>query len=814
MTGPGTEARQGTAGDSGLGQGWDVPRPGLGRGGLLRRWLARAGLVLGLLALAAVAAWWFSPRPDLLEGLSFSRPVLDRHGTLLRLPLSRDGKYRVRAGLEDFSPAVIQATLLYEDRHFYHHPGVNPAALVRAAWHTWAAGGRRMGGSTITMQLARLRLGLDTSTPWGKLVQMARALQIERHHSKDDILAAYLNLTPYGGNVEGVAAASWVYFRKPPRDLTPPEAVLLATVPQNPGARSPLAARGAPLSEARVRLGRLWPEARESGFDAVPLVVRGPASLPFLAPHACVELLASGRDSGGEDGRGAVRSTIDLPLQRVVERVLARFVARGRAVGLDNAAALVLDHRTMDILALAGSADFTDPAISGQVDMTRARRSPGSTLKPFIYALALDQGLVHPLTLLADAPRSFHGYDPENADRHFQGPVSARQALSLSRNIPAIALASRLNRPGFYDFLRRAGVAFTAGPEHYGLALVLGGAEVSMRELAGLYAMLAAGGVWREPRLRLDAPGDHAAARPLLSPEAAFVTLDMLTDNPLVPRTLFADETGGRPVVHSKTGTSNGLRDAWTVGVFGRFVLVVWAGHASGRSNPLLVGSRVAAPLFMDLAEALAAHARTRPGEGPGRVPDGLNLARVPVCADTGDTDTSLCPRTERTWFIPGVSPIRSTGVYREILVDRATGLRACAPDPETVDRVVFEFWPSDLRRIFARAGIEKPVPPPFASQCREQAARQGRAPVITVPKPGMGCAVSLSRPEDNVLPLTATADADASTLFWFADAVPLGRCAPEEPLAWRPWPGRVAIRVVDDLGRAAVREVEVTVVE
>jgi penicillin-binding protein 1C len=788
--------------------------------------------------------------------VSFSRAVLDRHGALLRLSLSRDEKYRLRAGLPDFSPLAVQAALLYEDRHFHRHPGVNPAALVRAAWRTYVSGGRRMGGSTLTMQVARLRFGLNTASPWGKLVQIARALQIERHYTKDEILEAYLNLAPYGSNVEGLAAASWVYFRKPARELTLPEALLLAAVPQNPAARNPLALTGAALTRARERLARMWAEAdparegrgrdRNAASDAArglpwdttqglaqalataPLAVHGPATLPFLAPHACAELLARtpGNATAEAPAPATIRSTIDLPLQRLTERILSRFIQRAKSQGLDNAAALLLDHRTMDILALAGSADFSDPAIAGQVDATRARRSPGSTLKPFIYALALDQGLIHPLTLLADAPRSFHGYTPENADQHFQGPLPARQALALSRNIPAIVLANRLSRPTFYDFLRRAGVEFASGPEHYGLALVLGGAEVTMRELAGLYAMLPAGGVWRAPRLALDAPRDYNATRALLTPEAAFVTLDMLRDNPLVPRTLFGEDRGARTAVHSKTGTSNGLRDAWTAGVFGRFVLVVWVGHADGHSDPLLVGARVAAPLFMDLAEALAAREPSPTGvsgtmgalganrPAPGRPPDGLNLVRAKVCADTGDTDTSLCPRTETTWFIPGVSPIRSTGVYREILVDRATGLRDCSFEEGRTERRVFEFWPSDLARIFAQAGVYKPRPPEFRPECRERAASQGRAPDITVPRAGMRYTVSLSREADNEVPLSAVVDADAGAVHWFADNRYLGRAEPGQALAWRPAPGRVTVRAVDDLGRAGSRVVDVELVD
>lgn len=760
-------------------------------------------MVLGLAAALALA-----PKPDLWGGAEFSRVFTDRNGRLLRVTLTGDERYRIYVPLSRIPSAMQEATLLYEDRAFYRHPGVNPLALARAV-AGMAAGGRRMGGSTITMQLARLTDGLNTTTVSGKLRQMWRALVLERHYNKREILEAYLNLAPYGGNVEGVGAAARVWFGKDAFRLTLPEIMALVPVPQHPAARNPLASQGKALSAARLRLNALWKEAHPDAsgggdiFAELPLAVSGPGDLPSEAPHAVVGLLAREAELPAPDRDGAIATTLDLPLQRLVERTLRRGTARGRLWGMRNAAAVLLDWRSGEIRALAGSADFFDASIHGQVDGTMARRSPGSTLKPFVYALALEQGLIHPLTLLADTPRSFRGYEPENADGAFRGPVSARDALLASRNIPAIALAGRLNPPGLYGFLRQAGVEFSESAEHYGLALVLGGAEVSMRELAGLYAILPNRGLWRAPRLLPG--GTDAAAEPLLSPEAAFVALDML-------RAPSPFGSGGA-ITYWKTGTSNGQRDAWTAGVFGPYVLVVWVGNFDGEPNPGFTGLHAASPLFFDIARALAA--REPMPDWPRADREGLNLTRIPVCTATGDVNTALCAGTlggvAETWFIPGVSPIQDSGILREILVDRETGLRQCRDMPGRTERVVWEFWPADLRRLFRQAGIHKPPAPPFAPECRSGGPAPGRPPAISSPRPGVVYNRSLSRP--GAIPLLADTDADADFVFWFAGTRFLGRSGADEPLLWNPDPGVTELTAVDDLGRAASLRVPVETV-
>ncbi|WP_252209515.1 penicillin-binding protein 1C [Desulfovibrio desulfuricans] len=756
-----------------------------------RRRLVVAADVLAL-PLAALLLWLaFAPCPHPLVGVEFSRMVLDKRGGIMRVSLSADQKYRIRTRLADIPPAAVDTVLRYEDRFFWHHPGINPLSLFRAAAGI-VTGGRRMGGSTITMQVARLAYGLETGKMKAKLRQMLLALQLEWHYSKEEILEAYFNLAPYGGNVEGLGAAAVCYFHKTAAQLAPAESAALMLVPQNPSRRRPARDNKA-FSQAVRRLNETWFGKKESA----PLRVYSPQDMPFIAPHLSTELLQ-------RPGADILRTTLDTTAQRRIERQLARFAARHSAYGLTNCAALLLHWPSMEVRALAGSADFFNKSIEGQVDGTRARRSPGSTLKPMIYALALEQGLIHPQSLLADTPHSFAGYDPENYDGAFRGPLSAAEALRASRNVPAITLAAKLTRPSLYEFLRRAGVEFADGADHYGLSLVLGGAEVSMRELAGLYAMLANKGVWRPLRFLSD-EAPSAPALPLLTPEAAFVTLTMLEAPD--PDKMARSQGGAVLPVRLKTGTSNGFRDAWAVGQFGPYVLAVWVGNFNNTANPLLVGGMVAAPLFMDMARELAA---AEPMTDPFRDPaPSLNVEKLRVCVATGDLDTSLCPETTLTWFIPGVSPVAPSGVFRTILIDKASGLRACAPQDGRTEQRVWEFWPSDLARMFARAGMPKPPPPPFEEQCRREQKISGQPPTIIQPKSGLVYRRTADAQNGSMV-FMAHAEAGVNELFWFANDSYVGSTAPGEPLLWQATTGDVSVRVVDDAGRAARRNIRV----
>jgi penicillin-binding protein 1C len=775
----------------------------------MTRTLARRALVAGVLLALLLALLRLWPHAPLSETVGSSRAVYARGGELLRLTLAADEQYRLWVPLDRISPTLIDAVLLYEDRRFYAHPGVNPAALVRSAWRI-ASGERRQGGSTLTMQLARRLYGIDSRTAGGKVAQIAAALWIEARHGKREILEAYLNTAPYGGNIEGVQAASLIYFRKDAARLSLPEALTLAVIPQNPVKRIAERGRNTELQAARERLWALWaerdPAARQHAPDAqLVLSAQSRGSLPFLAPHLTDMLLAQPRSDAGVAAPVEIRATLDLRMQSTLERVMAQYLRTHADVGMNNASALLLDASTMQVRALIGSADWHDDAIAGQVNGTQAKRSPGSTLKPFIYALALDQGLLHPKTMLKDAPTAFGPYTPENFDHRFAGPLSAQEALIRSRNVPAVAVAAKLSKPGLYDFMRLAGVQKLQSESHYGLALVLGGGEVTPEELAGLYGTLANGGIAQPLRYTEPAP-DERLAQPLrlLSEEASFITLDMLRQTPRPDTTLPA-----RPAIAWKTGTSWGFRDAWTAGVFGRHVLVVWVGNFDGSSNPALVGVDAAAPLFLRMVDALRAE-RLDPGEVAVTQP--ANLRQVEVCAATGGLPDALCPVRTRTWFIAGKSPIQVSNLHRAVWVDETTGKVVCGPQPNARQQVV-EQWGSDMRRLFRQAGLPRASVPADGCEQKDAGAPEA-APLISSPLRGVRHTLRAARPEPLVL--RAEAAAGTQTLYWFADDALVGRAAPGEGIAWMPDLAesgrRYVLRVVDDQGRAESREVIVDI--
>ncbi|MBI2380525.1 MAG: penicillin-binding protein 1C [Gammaproteobacteria bacterium] len=749
-------------------------------------------LVLGLVVLR----YW--PRPGFAEGQPGSHLVLAADGSLLRMTLAADGQYRVWVPLNAVAPSLVEAILLKEDQYFYWHPGINPVALVRAAAETYG-GGTRQGASTLSMQLARRWYGLNTRSIPGKLEQLVLALWLEARYGKDAILEAYLNLAPMGGNVEGVEAGSRIYFNKPASKLSLAESLALAVLPQKPSARGDF---GEDLQAARRLLAAQWQAAHVDdevrlALAELPVSARSRRHLPFRAPHLVEQLLAA------EPARQRFDTTLDPALQNLLERQIRRYIGERGQLGVVNATAILVDSRDMAVKALVGSANYFDAAIAGQVNGVLAKRSPGSTLKPFLYGLAIDQGLIHPMSVLKDAPTAFGPFQPENFDGRFAGPVAARDALVRSRNVPAVWLATQVREPSLHGFLHSAGVSHLKSETHYGLALALGGGELSMEELATLYALLANEGRLKSLRYRQD---QKSAEGPrLLSPEAAFLVLDMLKDNPR-PDGLPA---GARSWTTAwKTGTSWGFRDAWTAGVVGHYVLVVWAGNFDGHGNPALVGIDTAAPLFFRIADALPLNL--------ARTPDRLlqpprGLQHVEVCAASGELPNAWCPQTVSSWFIPGKSPIKVSSLHRPVLIDMRTGKAACPPiDPAHTRQEVFEFWSSDMQKLFREAGMPRRSPPDPARDCGLAGSSTGEAPRLLSPLNQVVYTLRLSHPLESIA-LQATAGAEVKKLYWFADKQYLGTSARDAGLAWRPEKsGRFSVLAVDDLGRGASRELRV----
>ena len=567
--------------------------------------------LVGVAAACAVltAAYLLLQPPSLVRGERLSMLVLARDGSILRGFLSADGKWRLPTRADEVDPLYRRMLIATEDQRFASHLGVDPLAIARAltqfAWH----GHIVSGASTLTMQAVRL-LERRPRTLGAKLVESAEALALERRLDKDTILGIYLTLAPFGGNLEGVRAASLAYFGKEPAHLTPGEAALLVAIPRSPERlrpdHHPEAAR-----QARDTVLRRMAAAgvisdttlAEASAEPVP-VVR--LALPLLAPH----LARAMRDDNPRDA--VVRTTIDPMLQQRVEALLKREAAAFDPQG--TYAAIVVDNRDRRVIAYVGNADFLASGRHGTIDMARAIRSPGSALKPFIYAMAFDHLIIHPETILEDQPRQFGDYAPGDFDGRFLGQITAREALQYSLNVPAVAVLDRLGPGKFTAALAAAGVRLklpqpTSEP---GLAIALGGDGISLVDLATLYVALSHGGTVAPLRTRLDDGEGHATA--IFGPVAAWYVNDILAGAPPPPGMLPAEVKRSRQLAF-KTGTSYGFRDAWAVGYDSEVTIAVWAGRPDGTPMPGITGRTTAAPVLFKIADLIG------PGASPRRAP-------------------------------------------------------------------------------------------------------------------------------------------------------------------------------------------------
>ncbi|SDU05632.1 penicillin-binding protein 1C [Stappia sp. ES.058] len=637
------------------------------------RW-AVAGFAAVLAGGAALVALLFVqvasvPPVRPTAGVTVSKAVLARDGALLRAFQTPDDRWRLPASLDDVDPLYIRMLLAYEDRRFHAHGGVDPRAVLRAAAQSLGAGRIVSGASTLTMQTARLTMERSTRGLSSKWRQVVLALALERDLTKDEILGLYLLRAPFGGNIEGVRAATLAWFGKEPSRLTPAEAALLVALPQAPELRRPdrfpKAAR-----EARARVLAVMEARGVLGADQVAAASRASVptlrrEVPRLAAHATRDAIAVG------GAANEVRLTLDADLQARLEQL-----ARARALRLGphvSVAMIVADHRSGEVLAHVGSPDLLDEARRGHVDMTRALRSPGSTLKPLIYGLAFEEGIAHPDSLIDDRPVTLGGYSPTNFDQSFQGTVRVRDALQASLNVPAVALLDAVGVARFVARLRRAGATPRfSGDRPPGLAVALGGFGLSLTDLVSLYAGIANGGA--PVRLRIDdGEGGGSARVParekrVLSPTAAWRIGKILSE---VPPPASARGEG----VAYKTGTSYGYRDAWALGYDGRHVIGVWTGRADGTPVPGMTGFEAAAPILFEAFQRVGPERvrlsppPTAPLAGRDTVPAPLHHARTRALRE-GTEGAASAPEI----FYP------PDGAVIELGLKRASGARDALP--------------------------------------------------------------------------------------------------------------------------------------
>lgn len=748
----------------------------------------------------AGALWWtfwalanvVFPLPRAFRETDYSTLHQDRDGGLARIDLSPSDKYRLRLRLADLSPALVRGFLLYEDKHYYRHPGVNPVSLARALASNARHGRVLMGGSTIPMQVAKL-MEPKQRTLGGKAVEIFRAFQLEHALSKDALLELYLNSVPMGGNIEGVGAAAYLYFGKPPAALSPAESALLVGLPKSPALfrpdRRPAAARAQRdkvLARVGERLG-LSPSAIADARGAPLPAARfaNPRRLPHLVERARRETNAWVR-----------RYAVDPVLQGFCEDRLAHAARRLRRFGIHNGAVLVVENRTRRVLAYVGSPDFNDDAHDGQVNGADILRSPGSLLKPFVYARAAEEGLLTPRRLVYDVERNYDGYEPANFERRAWGPIAAEEALAMSLNTPAVDLEWRLGPRGLAGFLEETRLF---GPRlrsvNPGLSVVLGAFPLTLEEVVVLYAALADGGRLRP--LQFLAGGASPSGRAVLSPEAAYVTAEMLATlfRPDLPQSW--EFTANRGQFAYKTGTSFGLRDAWSVGFTPDITVGVWFGNANARGSSQLVGSTAAAPLLTEIMNEWTRH-RDIWFERPAGV------ARRKICAESGEPAGPGCAAFREDLYLPGRSDPSPCGLHRRITVEKRTGrevCRACMTGPRGAyaERTV-RHWPPEVAAFLRGQGRATETLPPHAPRC--PAVDAATELKIQSPRSGGGYRVTeaLSAARQKI-PLRAAARRD-EPVYWYLDGVLLGRARPDDVLAIDPRPGRHRVAVADGRGR------------
>lgn len=729
------------------------------------RWLWLAGAILIVWALIVVAdRLW--PLP--LKEVNPARVVVDEKGTPLWRFADSDGIWRYPVTIEDVSPRYLEALIQYEDRWFWDHPGVNPFSVLRAAWQDLSSGKVVSGGSTLTMQVARL-LDPHPRTFGGKVRQLWRAMQLEWHLSKREILTLYLNRAPFGGTLQGVGAASWAYLGKSPAQLSYSEAALLAVLPQAPSRLRPDrwperagAARNKVL-ERMVTQG-VWSaqQVKESREEPVWLA---PRQMPQLAPLFSRMMLSKSRDN-------KIVTTLDASLQRQMEELAMNW--KSRLPPRSSLAMIVVDHTTMKVRGWVGSVDINDDSRFSHVDMVSAIRSPGSVLKPFVYGMALDEGLIHPASLLQDVPRRTGDYRPGNFDSGFHGPVSMSEALVRSLNLPAVQALEAYGPKRFTGMLSNVGLRLILPPgAQPNLSLILGGAGARLSDITAAYSAFARQG--KAGRLRLQ-PGDPLIERPLLSPGSAWIIRRILGNEaqPLPDSAL--------PQVAPlawKTGTSYGYRDAWAIGLNARYVIGIWTGRPDGTPVAGQFGFASAVPLLNQVNNMLQSSSTVDEGRLP-RDPRPASVSRGVICWPGGQSlpeGSENCRRRLATWLLDGSQPptlllpeqegIR--GIRFPVWLDNQ-GQRVAADCPGAQEKIL-DVWPLPLEP-WLPASERRAVRVPAPSTTCPPLAQDSPAPLMLS---GVREGALIKRlPGESRVSLPLQAIGSDSERWWFLNGEPL----------------------------------------
>lgn len=723
--------------------------------------------------------------------IEYGQLVLARDSTVLHIFLTKDEQWRMKTRLDEITLELKDAIIYKEDKYFRSHPGINPLAIGRAIFNNITKRKRTSGASTITMQVARM-LAPKSRTYGNKVVEMFRALQLELHYTKDEILQMYLNLVPYGSNIQGVKAASILYFNKMPDQLSLAEITALSIIPNRPNSLTIGKHNKQIIKERnkwlqRFKVGHIFTDEAISDAMNEPLTAYrhdAPKLVPQLAYRVTME----------EAANPEIITTINARTQRKAEDIVQAYSNNLKLSNIHNAAAIVIDNRTRQVVAYIGSPDFSDDAHQGQVDGVMAARSPGSTLKPILYGLSIDRGLITPQTIIADVPINFAGYAPENYDLKFHGNISVEDALRYSLNIPAVKLLDEVGVPQFIHTLAYGGVSTIWGDkDKLGLSMILGGCTIRLDELSTIYSSFANGGRYAPVKLTMTNK-DTSEQRKICSPESAYIISSILTQlhRPDLPN-LF-DNAVGIPKIAWKTGTSYGRKDAWSIGYNQNYTIGVWVGNFDGTGVPELNGAGTATPLLFRLFNAIDNHV----SEEWLTAPKGIQTRYV--CKETGLLPNTYCTDQVMDLYIPGITNYKQCNHLKEVWLSADEDFSYCTTclPANGYKTKQYPNISGELAAYYDISNITYDKVPPHNPSCGRMF--DGDPPYITSLTDNS--TYIIVDKEQQQLQLLCTASNDVKRVYWYINDKFYTSTKVGEKAFFLPTNTRVKISCADDKGR------------
>jgi len=768
----------------------------------LKNWFKYLSIAIGIGIIFSVASYLIIlkvyPFPyQEIKTIKYSQTVFDKDGNLLRAFLGQEDSWLLEVGLDEINPDFVKATLAIEDKRFMKHPGIDLAAVFRAIKQNLLNKRIVSGASTISMQVMRL-LSPKKRTLGNKIIETVHAIRLENLYTKEDILKLYFELASYGGNILGVKAASFRYFKKYPQDLNLSECALLAGLPQSPSRFRP----DRHPERAKIRRDQVLLSMLKNGYINQTQfktakdqpIIAGTFTFPFKTPHFTRQI----KNEYPQENK--IITTLDSNIQHLAENTLKNAVRRLRSQGVTNGAIVIIENKSGKVRALVGSNDFFSFKDSGQINGALSLRCPGSALKPFTYALGIDKGLYTPQMILADVPIQYSGYTPLDYDKKYRGPVTLREALVDSLNIPAVEALDKIGYRSLYFFLKDVGIStINKLPENYGLSLTLGSGEVNLLELTNAYAALARGGVYQPYQLIEEDKSNKTSSR-VISEGAAYIISDILSDSTRLESIGIYRNNKIHPRIAFKTGTSFGHRDAWTISYNPEYTVGVWLGNFSAKPSKALVGIEAATPIAISIFDQLCSKKSLPWYAKPNEV------GERHVCALSGEPTNEFCEHSVKDLFLKNKSIAKECSFHKKIAIDIKTELSLDDYAKQGRDYIeeVFVIWPDKLQSWIRQHNPEYLEPPEYMIAPKRVVNLDKNRPRIISPAHRCEYFLSKSNKFKQKLTLVANGSFDADKLYWFVNDNFFSSSEIGEKLFWTMEKGKHKITCVDKYGRSS----------